>query len=60
MHIYVTSECHGNGVYSKTSKQSTHWGQYKFSCCVLCGKALFSEVQKYGETNYWDLEKCHV
>ena len=29
-----------------TSEQGTHWGQYKFSCCVLCREVfLFSEVQ---------------
>jgi len=28
---------------------------------LLCpGKVLFSEVQKYRKTNYWDLEKCPV
>ena len=34
-------------IYSGTSEQRTRWGQYKFSCCVLCREVvLFSEVQK--------------
>ena len=32
-------------VYSGTSEQGTHWGQYKFTCFVLCREVvLFSEV----------------
>ena len=32
-------------VYSGTTEQWTHWGQYKFTCFVLCREVvLFSEV----------------
>ena len=44
----------------KCSKQRTHWGHHKFSCCVLCREVvLFSKlINVLGKPIVWNLEKC--
>ena len=40
-------------ITSGTSKQGTCWGQYKFTCFVLCREvALFSDVVNYRKRTY--------
>jgi len=44
-------------------KQSMHWGEYKFSCCVLCREVVpflgsSKCITTIRKSTIWDLEKC--
>jgi len=57
-HVMEVCDAYCVCMCGKCSKQRTHWGHHKFSCCVLCRVVVFfSKLSNVlGKPIIWNLE----